>query len=212
MVTRSLVLIAAVMFAATTSFLGDASPWAEVVGNAWMPYVAAPVAMGLVTPKRTPARAGLDGAAVSVLMITAFYIVVPFDDGYDVPISSVIYWGAVGILTGAVLAVAARALVARAAALPWRLLLGSGVILTLSHLATTVYVGYGVVEVNTSSGVVHVGASTWDVVVAGIILLVFSCGLIACGLAPWHSRSTPGTAPTERDLARSWASRSSADE
>ncbi len=180
---KPFLIVAALLFCAVWSFLGDLSPWAEVVGNSWVPYVAVPYAVGLATPRVTLICSGLEGALTSVAMVTAFYLVVIVDDGYF-PTNLFVLWGTIGTFTGAAFAVTAWALISQESASRRRaLLLGSCAMLTFAHVGMTVVDGWGIVEVQASSGVVYVGASTLDIIVSTVILLGSAFGAIAFALA-----------------------------
>ncbi len=181
----SILIVAGVVFCAAASFLADTALWVAAVSESWVPYVAVPFAMGLAAPKIPVVRAGLLGALSSALMVIGFYGVRPFDTGdYSISMTDIYYWGAIGLVTGWTLAAIARALAPRVVSAPWRWLLGCCSLLALAHAADNLYTGWGVHAVTTSSGLVHIGASTTDVVVSTIVVLGFGCGAIATAIAP----------------------------
>jgi len=195
-------LASGVVFCAVTSFLGDTSLMMGAVTQSWVPYVAVPFAMGFVAFRTTVIRAGLLGALSSLILLVSFYAVRPFDTGgYPVDTPSIYYeYGPIGLVTGFLLAALARSLTPRAAAAPGRYALACCVFLTLAVIATWTFLGWGVIEVVTSSGIVVIGASTADVVASSAIVLTFSCAVIVlaiCGLPG----STGQQSPTEPALS-----------
>ena len=178
------IVFSGVVFCAVTSFLGDTSLLMGAVTQLWVPYVAVPFAMGFVAFRTTAVRAGLLGAMSSLILVIAFYAVSPVDTGSrPVDTDSIYYeYGPLSLVTGFMLAALARSLTPRVAKAPGRWGLACCSVLALAVIASWTYLGWGVHEVVTSSGVVVVGTSTADVVVSSAIVLAFGCAMIVLAI------------------------------
>lgn len=191
------IVVCGVVFCAVTSFFGDTSLLMGAVTQSWVPYVAVPFAMGFVAFRTTTIRAGLLGAMSSLILVIAFYAIGLFDtEGPSVDTDSIYYeYGPLSLVTGFMLAALARSMAPRVAEARGRWGLVCCSVLALALGATWTYLGWGVHEVVTSSGVVVVGASTTDVVASCVIVLAFGCAVIALAIlglsAPSGTRGSP---------------------
>ena len=199
------IVVLGVVFCAVTSFLGDTSLLMGAVTQSWVPYLAVPFAVGFAAVGMTAFRAGLLGALSSVLLVTGFYAVSPFDtSGLPVSTDGIYEYAPLGIVTGFLLAALSRFLAPRVARAPGRWALACCSILTLALIASWSILGWGVHEVITSSGVVTVGESTADVIASSVIVLAFSCAVIVFAIHGLPGRSdqhllTKQSAPPQQD-------------
>jgi hypothetical protein len=170
-----IIVVSGVVFCAVTSFLGDTSLLLGAVTQSWVPYLAVPFALGLAAVRTTSFRAGLLGALPSVAMVIGFYAVSPFGtSGLPVSIDGIYEYAPLGIITGFMLAAISRSIAPRVAGGPawWALAFCS--VVTVALTASWSFLGWGVHETVTSSGVVVTGASTADVIASSAIALAFS--------------------------------------
>jgi hypothetical protein len=142
-----------------------------------------PFALGLAAVRTTSFRAGLLGALPSVAMVIGFYAVSPFGtSGLPVSIDGIYEYAPLGIITGFMLAAISRSIAPTVAGGPaWRALAFCSVV-TVALTASWSFLGWGVHETVTSSGVVVTGASTADVIASSAIALAFSFVVIVFAL------------------------------
>ncbi len=189
-----MLVAAGAAFTAITSFFAPERAWIEAVSEAFVPYVAVPLAVGLATQRSRVAPVALLGAAATVAMVLAFYFARPLLDpsySYGVLWEPLLYWCVIGAISGALLAVFAWWLRPGMRTHEAALALGTWLILALLPVIYLVYTGWGRVAVDTSSGTVTIGYSTVDVIVATVVLAAFSGGVILAAMREPPRRTDP---------------------
>lgn len=191
----------AVVFVALLSSQGERGAWVATAAETWTPYIAVPIAVGFAGRRLSDTRVGLLGALASVLMVVGYYAIRPFHTG-GAPISmpDILRYGALGLVTGLALAVLARA-ATRSPTGPWVWFLGSCLIVLTNHAVNVIYMGWGVQSVTTSSGVVYIGQSLTDALIAALAVCGFSIAVLAVAIAPGRQSARAGVphqdGPTE---------------
>lgn len=180
----TLLTFCAVAFVAVLSSQGERGAWVATAAETWTPYVAVPIAIGFAGRRLSTPRVGLLGALASVLMVVGYYAIRPFHTG-GAPISmpDILRYGALGLVTGLVLAVLASA-ATRSRTGPWVWFLVSCLLVLANHTVNVVYMGWGVQPVTTSSGVVYIGQSLTNVLIAALAVCGFSVAVLAVAIAP----------------------------
>lgn len=97
-------------FCGSAAALAHTSPVVETVAQSFVPYVAVPLAVGLLSRRRHPALVPVAGAAASVLLVVVFYGVTAVGSEYGIDLFGPLFWAAVGSVTGAALGVGGRVL------------------------------------------------------------------------------------------------------
>lgn len=90
------------------ALLADRASWLEAMANSFLPYVAVPLASGLLVPRSSRSyagAAGLLGAASSVAMVATFYGANAISSPYALSTWGVFFWSAVAVISGSTLAV-----------------------------------------------------------------------------------------------------------
>lgn len=195
-------MFSAVAFVTILSSQGERGLWVATAAETWTPYVAVPIAMGFAGRHLSATCAGLLAALASVLMVVGYYAVRPLHTGgQPVSMPDIYRYGALGLVTGLVLAVLARA-ATRSGAAPWVCLLGGCLVVLVNHAVSAVEMGWGVQAVTTSSGVVSIGQSLADTLIAAVVVCGFSIAVVAVALAPGRQVTWAGASASGRRLAR----------
>lgn len=190
-------MFCAVVLVTVLSSQGERGAWVATAAETWTPYVAVPIAIGFAGRHLSGTRAGLLGALASALMVVGYYAIRPFHTG-GAPISApdILSYATLGLVTGLVLAVLARA-ATRSRTGPWVWFLGSCLLVLASHAVNVVYMGWGVQSVTTSSGVVYIGQSLADTLIATLVVCGFSIAVLAVAIAPGLHPARAGASVTE---------------
>lgn len=193
----ALLTFCAVVFVTVLSSQGERGSWVATAAETWTPYVAVPMAIGFAGHRLSTTRVGLLGALASVLMVVGYYSIRPFHNG-GAPISmpDILRYGALGLVTGLVLAALASA-ATRSRTDPWVWFLGSCLLVLASHTVNIVYMGWGIQSVTTSSGVVYIGQSLTDVLIAALAVCGFSIAVLAVAIAPGRQSARAGASVAE---------------
>ncbi len=172
------IIAAGVAFAGIASFFAPERAWMEAVSESFVPYGAVPLAAGWGAHHFRGALVAPIGAAASIAMVVAFYTARPaLGLGYGIIWSDLIYWSLIGAASGALLARSASLLRTRArrqgvwALAGWLTL----ALLPVAYFAAT---GWGRIDVAASSGIVTIGYSTADVILAATVMAAFHGALI----------------------------------
>lgn len=192
----TLLMFSAVVFVTILSSQGERGLWVATAAETWTPYVAVPIAMGFAGRHLSATRAGLLGALASVLMVVGYYAVRPFHTGgAPIPMPDIYLYGALGLVTGLVLAVLARA-ATKSGAARWVCFLGSCLLVLVNHEVNAVEMGWGIQAVTTSSGVVYIGQSLTNTLIAALVVCGFSIAVIAVALASGRQVTWAGASPS----------------
>ncbi len=189
-----MLIAAGAAFTAIASFFAPERAWIEAVSQAFVPFGAVPLAVGFATQRSRVAPVALLGAGASVAMVLAFYFARPLLDpsySYGVLSEALLYWCGIGAISGALLAVFAWWLRPRMRTQDAALALGIWLILALLPFIYLVSTGWGRVAVDTSSGIVTIGYSTVDVIVATVVLAAFSGVVILAAMREPSRRTDP---------------------
>ncbi len=179
-------------FTAVTSFLAPERAWIEAVSESFLPYLVVPLAVGYAAQWSRVAPVALLGAGASIAMLMAFYFARPLlDPPYAVLWEPLLYWCVIGAISGALLAVFAWWLRPRMLAHEAVLALGTWLLLALLPLIYFADTGWGRIAVDTSSGIVTIGYSTADVIVATVVLAAFSGGVVLAATREPSRRTHP---------------------
>lgn len=182
----------AVVFVTVLSSQGERGVWVATAAETWTPYVAVPIAIGFAGRCLSGTRVGLLGALTSVLMVVGYYAIRPFHiSGAPISLPDILRYGALGLVTGLVLAMLARA-ATRSRTGPWVWFLGSCLLVLATHAVHVVYMGWGVQAVTTSSGVVYIGQSLTDALIAALAVCGFSITVLAVAIAPGRRSAGAG--------------------
>lgn len=188
----ALLTFCAVVFVTVLSSQVERGAWVATAAETWTPYVAVPIAIGFAGRRLSGTRVGPLGALASVLMVVGYYAIRPFHSGgAPISVSDVLGYGALGLVTGWVLAVLARA-ASRSRTGAWVWFLGSCLLVLANHALNVVYMGWGVQSVTTSSGVVYVGQSLTDSLTAALAVCGFSVAVLAVAIAPGRQSARAG--------------------
>lgn len=101
-------LLSGAVFCGLVALLADRASWIEAMANSFLPYVAIPLACGLLLPRRPSlwlAGAGLYGAGSSLAAVLAFYDGNALVSPYALSTWGVFFWSGAAVVTGALLAV-----------------------------------------------------------------------------------------------------------
>lgn len=172
--STGVLVAAAAVFVAVFSYVAPDAGWAEHVSQSAVPYGAVPLAVGLVEWRRSYVTVGLLGAGASTALVVAFYVITPIlVDEYALLVTDAVSWTLVGVLSGVVLALVGRWVMRRMSGRPGTWGAWICVALVAAYAAETLLKGWGEVDVATSSGVVTVGYSGTDVIVASVVMMIF---------------------------------------
>jgi hypothetical protein len=193
----ALLTFCAVVFVTVLSSQGERGAWVATAAETWTPYVAVPIAIGFAGRRLSGTRVGLLGALASGLMVVGYYAIRPFHSGgAPISMSDILRYGALGLVTGLVLAVLARA-ASRSRTGPWVWFLGSCLLVLANHAVNVAYMGWGVQSVTTSSGVVYIGQSLTDSLIAALAVCGFSVAVLAVAIAPGRPSARAGASVAE---------------